>query len=162
MHLLACHTIYSARRFPCRTFRARGGVLGCQGTSKSAFPRGLTLHPEVRFAWSWVGYLKPKAERLWRAVAPFTQSLPKIYSCVVTWSFICYGEKRVGGGVHPAPLDLRYWWSWRAMMAQWGSTFATQYRCFFEGAFQPGGRELPHKSWMCISGVRVSHGSSAR
>ena len=81
-HLLACHTISSARRFPCRlrsidpsAWRVLGTVTG---TSKSAFQslvRGLARHPEVRFAWSWVGYSKPKAESLWRAVAPWTRSL---------------------------------------------------------------------------------------
>ena len=34
----------------------------------------LALHPEVRFAWSWVGCPRPKG---CHAVAPWTKSLPK-------------------------------------------------------------------------------------
>jgi len=32
-------------------------------------------------------------------------------------------------------------------MAQWGNTFAAQYRCFLAEAFHSGGRALPHRSW---------------
>ena len=35
-------------------------VLDCQGTSESAFPRRLAIHPAVYFAWSLVGH--PKSE----------------------------------------------------------------------------------------------------
>ena len=37
----------------------------------TTFPRGLALHPEVHFAW----LPQPKADRLWHAVTPRTQSL---------------------------------------------------------------------------------------
>jgi hypothetical protein len=30
------------------------------------------------------------------------------------------------------------------VMAQWGNTFAAQYRCFLAEAFHSGGRALPH------------------
>ena len=49
------HTIFTLAVYPAdsgRAFRALGGVLGCSGTSKSVFPRGLALHPEIRFTWS--------------------------------------------------------------------------------------------------------------
>ena len=77
-------TLFRSRAvFPAdsgRTIRARGGVLGCEGTSESAFSRGLALHPEVRFAWSWVDYpsQRPKGCGLQSPLGP------KVYPKSVT------------------------------------------------------------------------------
>ena len=53
-HLLACHTSF-ARRFPCR-LRSSDPSAWLLGHEQIPFPKGLALYPEVRFAWSWVGY----------------------------------------------------------------------------------------------------------
>jgi len=46
--------LFSLQTLVDRSERVEG--CWCWSTSKSDFPRGLALHPEVHFAWSWVGY----------------------------------------------------------------------------------------------------------
>jgi hypothetical protein len=74
----------SSRRFPCRLRSSVAGV-GLLGHKQIRFPLCLALHPEVRFAWSWVGYPRLKGCGMQSPVGPkdWAKVYPKVSGLVV-------------------------------------------------------------------------------
>ena len=93
--------LYSYSRIPtdsCRSLPSDWrGVSGSQGTIESAFPEGLALRPEVRFAWSWVGppvNLERCVVTSWKVYASIKQRTTQMTNFMRR----CQGGEGAGGG----------------------------------------------------------------